>query len=160
MGFPAKTEEDAQKLKMLVLFVHALKAGLVQRVNFSEVKLKNHNDINIVFVIILSILLPQGTLSTKNYLVFERFRCVLKTVLKMSFIKTCFVQTIFSADSTNVCTLDNDLYTCAFKQDRTESQFQWAISSVRSCFMYINSILKRFKEFIFLKINIIYGGNS
>ncbi|XP_065928917.1 uncharacterized protein [Magallana gigas] len=33
------------------------------------------------------------------------------------------------ADSTNVCTLDNDLYTCAFKQDRTESQFQWAISS-------------------------------
>uniref|UniRef100_K1R1E5 Zinc metalloproteinase nas-26 n=1 Tax=Magallana gigas TaxID=29159 RepID=K1R1E5_MAGGI len=34
------------------------------------------------------------------------------------------------ADSTNVCTLDNDLYTCAFKQDRTESQFQWEISSI------------------------------
>uniref|UniRef100_K1PBI1 Metalloendopeptidase n=1 Tax=Magallana gigas TaxID=29159 RepID=K1PBI1_MAGGI len=39
------------------------------------------------------------------------------------------VEAYRSADSTNVCTLDNDLYTCAFKQDRTDSQFQWAISS-------------------------------
>lgn len=39
--FLAKTEEYAQKLKMLVLCVHAPKAGLVQPVNFSEVKVTN-----------------------------------------------------------------------------------------------------------------------
>lgn len=39
--FLAKTEENALKLKMLVLFAHARKTGLVQLVIFSEVKYTN-----------------------------------------------------------------------------------------------------------------------